>query len=496
MVYHSKYKAIDIPQCNILSYLFPGTEIPSEKPVWIDAMHPERWLSPAKLLQYVRRFALGLDRLGVPINEAVMVFTPNHIFVPAVYLGAAGSKRYYTGANPSYTVDELAYQMEIVKPAVVLIHPSLFSVGYAAVKNTNLPRIKIFLFSDTDCLEQDGICDWKTMLAPEAEATFWEWEDLANEATNQIATINFSSGTTGLPKGVCISHFNLVANACQTLIVKLAKCRQTVHIRDERWLAFLPLYHAFSQLFTINIACRLQVSVYIMQTFSFTELLRHIQQYQITTMQAVPPVMSMLAKRPETSQHDISSLKNVMVGAAALSVQLSNNLTKQFGFCIARGWGMTETTCVGMLIPDDVRELNGASGYLLPNTEAKTVDDEGQEVEDIPGELWIRGPQRMLGYWKNQNATREICTGDGWLKTGDIVVAKDDLWWVVDRKKEIMKVNGLQVAPTELEAVLLQHEHVSDVGVVGLIVDGTEYPRAYIVRRSDTNSDDWSESDV
>jgi 4-coumarate--CoA ligase len=496
MVHKSKFGDIDIPRCNILSYLFPSDKTPSARPVWRDARSPGKWLSPAGLLRWVQRFAVGLDRLGIATNEAIMVFTPNHIFVPVVYLGAAGSKRYYTGANPTYTVEELSFQMATVKPAVILVHPRLFNTGYAAVRKANLPSTKVFLFSDSDCPEQEGILDWKAFLAPEDDAVSWTWDDLGQDATTQIATINFSSGTTGLPKGVCISHYNLVSNSAQTMHVKLSKQSQEANQGNERWLAFLPLYHAFSQLFTINIACRLEVTVYIMQAFSFVEFLHLIQRHRITTLQAVPPVINMLAKRPETAQYDISSLRNIMVGAAAMSAQLSNELRDRFDLFIARGWGMTETTCVGMLLPDNVRDNEGSSGYLLPSTEAKIVDEEGYEVADTPGELWVRGPQTMLGYWNNEKATHETLTVDGWLKTGDIVVVKNDLWWVVDRKKEIIKVNGFQVAPAELEAVLLQHKDISDAAVVGLIVDGNEYPRAYVVTCLDLAPDGLTERDV
>ncbi|OQU95928.1 AMP-binding enzyme domain-containing protein [Cladophialophora immunda] len=467
MIHKSRFKDIDIPRCNILSYLFPKDTVPSTRPLWVDARVPQRCLSPATLLRWVQRFAVGLDRLGVPMNEAVMVFTPNHIFVPVVYLATAGSRRYFTGANPTYTVDELSFQIKTVKPAVILIHPGVLETGYAA-----------------------------TFLAPEDEAASWTWDDLGDDATKQIAAINFSSGTTGLPKGVCISHYNLVSNSSQTIHVKLSRRCLEESQRGERWLAFLPLYHAFSQLFTINIACRLQATVYIMREFSFPEFLHYIQQYRITTLQAVPPVMNMLAKRPETAKYDLSSLQNIMVGAAAMPVQLSNDLMKGLDVSISRGWGMTETTCVSILWPDDTRDTEGSSGYLLPNTEAKVVDGEGHEVEDTPGELWVRGPQIMLGYWNNDQATNETCTKDRWLKTGDIVAVKDDLWWVVDREKEIIKVNGLQVAPAELEALLLQHEDIADAAVVGLTVDAREYPRAYVVVRSGLSPGALTESDV
>lgn len=496
MIYKSKFEDIDIPQCNILSFLFPRDKTPSTRALWIDAECPEKNLSPADLLLWVQRFAVGLDRLGVQKNEAIMVFTPNHIFVPVVYLGAVGSERYYTGANPAYTVDELASQILNVKAAVLLIHPSLFETGFAAAKKAKLHPTNIFLFSDSNCSERGGVRDWKEFLASEKDAVAWRWDDLGYNATKQIATINFSSGTTGLPKGVCTSHYNLVSNTCQTMIAKSNGNEQAELQQSETWLTFLPLYHAFSQLFTINIACRLDIPVYIMQKFSFPQFLDYIQRYRVTTIQAVPPVMNMLAKRPETTQYNTSSLRNIMVGGGPMSIQLQNELMTKFNFFISPGWGMTETTCVGILLPDNMRNTNGTVGYLLPNTEAKTMDNDGQEVVDNPGELWVRGPQMMLGYWGNEKATRDTFTIDGWMKTGDIVIAKDNMWWVVDRKKELIKVNGLQVAPAELEAILLQHECVLDAAVVGLDVDGNEYPRAYVVIRPGTTQDPLMEREI
>ncbi|KAK6365134.1 hypothetical protein LTS17_011612 [Exophiala oligosperma] len=496
MIYKSPYDDIDIPKCNILSYLFPKEKAPSSTPLWVDAKFPSNKLSPADMLLWVKRFALGLDNLGIRKNAAIMVFTPNHLFVPVIYLGAAGSKRYYSGANPAYNADELAYQMTIVKAAMILVHPSLLKTAMAAAIKAGVSMTRIFLFSAHVCAAQDGVRDWTTFLASHQDAASWDWDELGDRAETQIATINFSSGTTGLPKGVCTSHYNLVSNASQVLCGMFDAAPETEIGNNERWLAALPLYHAFSQLYTINIACRLGIPVYIMERFNLTSFLEYIQRFKITTIQTVPPVMALIGKSPDTIKFDLSSLKNVMVGAAPISLELQSDLVKRFGFCISRGWGMTETTCVGTKLPINRVYTHNSIGYLLPNTEAMIVDDRDQEIETGPGELWVRGPQMMLGYWNNETATTETYASGGWLKTGDIVTTKDDLWWIVDRKKELIKVNGLQVAPAELEAVLLQHELIVDAAVVGLSVDGNEYPRGYVVAHPDAHRQGLTEEGI
>ena len=486
MPYSSPHQPLDIPKQNILSYLFPPDKPLSNKPLWIDARDPSVNLSQAQMLSWIKRFALGLDKLGMEEQQAVMVFTPNTLFVPAVYLASAGSKRYFTGANPIYTVGEVAHQMKAIEAAIVLIHPSLLDTGIAAARQANIPKDRLFIFSDTEGPTRGGVRDWHSMLATASEAKSWQWDPLHGEASlKTIAAINFSSGTTGLPKGVCITHRNLIANSAQSIFNKYEGTQYSAdNPGPERWLAFLPLYHAYSQLWTINIACRLKVPVYVMAKFVYEEFLKCIQQYKITTLQSVPPVIVMLSKRPETSKYDISSLRQILCGAAPLKSELQNEVCKRFNVNIVQAWGMTETTCAGIMMPGTIQDKTGSIGYLLPNTEAMLIDDDGKEVtkDGEPGEVWLRGPQMLLGYWRNEQATRESKTADGWFKTGDVGVCKEGKkWWIVDRKKELIKVNGLQVAPAELEAVLLEHPNVADAATVGITIHDEEFPRAYVV---------------
>jgi acyl-coenzyme A synthetase/AMP-(fatty) acid ligase len=236
-------------------------------------------------------------------------------------------------------------------------------------------------------------------------------------------------------------------------------------------------------------APKLGFSIYIMQKFAFEDFLDVIQQYRITHLQVAPPILIMLDKRPETAKFDLSSLKNILCGAAPLSRELQNTIQRKFNLNVVQGWGMTEVTCGAIHVPGGRSDDSGCVGLLDSNCEATLVDEDGGSVQaGEPGEMYVRGPNICLGYWRNAQATHESLDSEGWLKTGDIVIVRDNAFWVIDRKKELIKVNALQVAPAELEAVLLEHDDIEDAGVVAAIVGGEERPRAYVQLKEDRGS--------
>jgi acyl-CoA synthetase (AMP-forming)/AMP-acid ligase II len=505
MIYTSPWPHLQIPKCNLLTYLFPHGTTPSDKPLWRNADNPSDSLSQAQMLSWVKRLAMGFDRLGVSEQEAVMVFTPNHLYVPVAYLAAVGSNRCFTGANPVYTPSEVAYQMKAVQAKIVLVHPSLLETGIEAANQAGVSLDRLFLFASTENPTTMGIHDWRSILPSAADADSWQWRTLAAElAVQTTAVINFSSGTTGMPKAVCISHYNLVANSAQVIHSEYESCAEAKTAASETWLAFLPLYHAYSQLLTIIIACKLQVLVYMMPKFSFEGFLESIQRFKITTVHLVPPVLVMMAKRPETAKYDLGTIRHLLSGAAPLSRVLQNEVMNRFGVVVSQAFGMTETTCAAFMNAGGTKDMTGSIGHLLPNMEARLIDEDGRDVmsdpqgASEPGELWLKGPQMTSGYWKNTEATRESIS-NGWFKTGDVAVTKGQKWWIVDRKKELIKVNGLQVAPAELEAVLLEHHEVADAAVVGIYNhDGEELPRAYVVLKemAEVKNNRTSEKDI
>ncbi|PGH26434.1 hypothetical protein AJ80_01932 [Polytolypa hystricis UAMH7299] len=480
MPFASPFPNLDIPKVDLLSYLFPADKTPSDTPIWIDAHNPSNYLTPKQLLGWVKRLGVGLEKLGTQKGDAIVIFTPNHIFVPVAYLGIAGTGRVFSGLNPGYTVLETAHQLRNTGAKAVFVHPSLAETALKAAKQIGLSSDRVFLFSDEPNAPAHGIQDWRSMLGSQEEGDRYQWHRMSeDEATTTLATVNYSSGTTGLPKGVSVSHFNVLANLEQTMFMRFHEIKNRT---PERWLGFLPLYHAYGQLYTIVMALRLEIPVYIMKQFHYEDFLGVIERFRITNLQIAPPILIMLSKRSETSKYDLSSLTHILCGAAPLSKELQNEVANRFKVQINQGWGMTETVAGAHHVPGGIRDSSGSVGQLFPNCECKLVDDDGKEVAPgEPGEMYIRGPQVCIGYWRNKAATEEAISPDGWLKTGDVaIVSKEGWFWIVDRKKELIKVNALQVAPAELEAVLLENDDVADAAVVGITLNDEEWPRAYV----------------
>lgn len=355
---------LEIPATDILSYIFPEEKQPSDKPIWIDADDTSNSLSPQQLLSLVKRFGLGLDRLGIRKGEAVMMYTRNHILTPAFYLTVAGTGRIFTGCNPAYGVNETVYQLKNTGAQLLLVEPMFLDTVLQAADEAGLPRQRIFLFSDKPCETRHGINDWRTLLSSEQEAQEWSWHRMSpEESRGTTATLNYSSGTTGLPKGVMISHQNIVANVEQSIYMrKLEQPQQSGPAPAERWLGFLPLFHAYGQLWSIMAAAKTDTPVYFMREFQYDCWLANIEKHRITHIQTAPPVLVMLAKRPETDKYDLSSLVNILCGAAPLSKELQNEVSDKLDLKIVQTWGMTEVTCSCLHVPGGLDDRSGSVG--------------------------------------------------------------------------------------------------------------------------------------
>lgn len=355
---------LDIPSTDLLSYVFPPSQEPSDKPIWIDADDTSNSLSPEQLLHWIKRLGVGLEKIGIQPGEAVMMFTRNHIFVPVFYLGVAGSGRVFTGCNPAYSVNETVYQLENTGAKLLFVEPMFLDTVLKAAERSGLPQERIFLFSDKPCEEKQGVNDWRTMLGSDQDAQSWHWRRMgAEECKKTTAALNYSSGTTGLPKGVMISHQNIIANVEQSIFMRnLEHPWPPEKAPPERWLGFLPLYHAYGQLWSITAAAKTMTPCYIMRAFNYDEWLGNIQKHKITHIQTAPPILVMLAKRPETEKYDISSLVNVLCGAAPLSKELQNEVSAKCDLKVVQTWGMTELTCSAVHVPGGLDDRSGSVG--------------------------------------------------------------------------------------------------------------------------------------
>ncbi|KIW35702.1 uncharacterized protein PV07_02386 [Cladophialophora immunda] len=472
MVIRSPLPDLEIPRLGLLDYIFPNipdsdpsSRLDDESPIWIDAEDSSHTISRRQAVDWTQRLGSYLSGRGVKQGDVCLTLSQNHIFMPIAFYAIVGCGAAFSGLNPDYTVPELAYQIKKTRAKIILVEPESAQAGAAATLQAGLTEDILVLFSDRHYGPTHGIPDWRDLVPSIAKG--WAWLNLTpSESISTTAVINFSSGTTGLPKGVCVSHRNLIANVEQT--------QATLGFSpSERWLVFLPMFHAYGQIYTFMFAPRLGIRTYIMRRFKFIDYLNAIQKYRINRLHSIPPVLLLFAKRPEVGDFDLSSVENILCVSAPLSTELQTSVHErlQRRARVAQGWGMTEATCAATLIPRSWIDHVGTVGVLIPNMEAKLIGEDDTEVVSpgVKREIHLRGPNVALGYFENQEATRDTFDDAGWLRTGDIAHFDENSYFrIVDRRKELIKVNAFQVSPAELEAVLLKNEDIADATVIGI----------------------------
>ncbi|KAH8722725.1 hypothetical protein GQ44DRAFT_751280 [Phaeosphaeriaceae sp. PMI808] len=500
MVIKSRF-SFPIPQVSLPTYIFesPTEELP-KTPAYISAKDPEKYhLSLHDYRLYAQRLASGLRRSGLQPGDRVLLFSGNTLYFPSTVMGVIMAEGIFTGANPTYVARELVYQLQDSGARYLICAESSLDTGVAAAKQIGMSADRIFIFDDGVATfegkkvekntELGNVRHWTELLDSVENGSKYHWPNLqSKEELDRVVALNYSSGTTGVAKGVMITHRNYVVNCSQQLHMASQTSDYEEELARTRMLCFLPMYHAMAQAtFCVN-AMKLRVAVYVMPKFDFLEFLTYVQKYRITNLVLVPPIIVAMVKHPATKKFDLSSVERVTSGAAPLGREVCDEFEKLWPsgqVNVKQGWGMTEVTCAATMFSPDKRSESFSVGEILANCEAKIVlDDEGkaEAPQGERGEVWVRGPNVMKGYWNKPDATKATLTPDGWLRTGDVAyVDKDNHFFIVDRIKELIKVKGLQVAPAELEAILLEHPDVQDVAVIGVTIDGNELPRAYVV---------------
>ena len=465
MTHRSPLADVEIPDQALTTYVLGGAEDLGDKPALIDGP-TGRILSYSALLAAIRSLAGGLVSYGLAKGDVVALMAPNLPEYAVVFHGVATAGGTVTTINPTYTEHEVHHQLADAGARLLVTVPPFLPVATAAAAGTSVERIYVLGEGG------DGAEPLTALFgAPLAEQVPVQPDD--------VVVLPYSSGTTGLAKGVMLTHRNLVANIAQTL--------QPAEIHpDERLVAVLPFFHIYGMQVLMNTGLRAGATIVTLPRFDLEQFLQAHQDYKITRSFVAPPIVVALAKHPMVDRYDLSPLKQIFSGAAPLAADLALECGKRLDCEVVQGYGMTELSPVSHLTPPGWFKP-GSVGVTAPNTETRIVDPAtGEEVGlDVDGEIQVRGPQVMKGYLNNPQATAITLDDDGWLHTGDIGhVDADGHVYVVDRLKELIKYKGFQVPPAELEALLLTHPAVADAAVVGLPdEEAGEIPAGYVVLR-------------
>ncbi|OTB12438.1 hypothetical protein K445DRAFT_378636 [Daldinia sp. EC12] len=520
MVLESRW-TVPIPNCSVQKWVFGSSfDALPDKPQFIDVDHPEtHFITQSDFRLWSKRLALGLTRAGLKPGDRVLLFSGNSLFTPIIFMGILMAGGVFTGANPSFVARELAYQLKDSGASFLIAADASMEIAVEAADTAGLARSRIYSF-DTSVLDKRpgkarlGAQHWTSLIAPKDDAAKYDWVEPADSRT-AICALNYSSGTTGVPKGVEITHYSYVANGLGVNHMERLDPDYEEKKKRYRRLGFLPMYHAYGQTFFVCIYPKEGVPVYIMSSFNFEKMLQCIEKFRIDSLTSVPPIVVMLAKSPLSRKYDLSSLESITSGAAPLGAEVSDEVAKLWpegALSLRQGWGMTELTCASTGWHPKTAGKSAAVGELLPNCKARImrIDGSGEITQaNERGEVWMAGPTLLKGYWNKPEATADALhidpDGTRWFKTGDVgFVEKYEpggLFHIVDRIKELIKVKGNQVAPAELEDVLLENKGVRDVAVVGVTINGEELPRAYVVpdpevKQTEQEIAQWMESKV
>jgi acyl-CoA synthetase (AMP-forming)/AMP-acid ligase II len=467
MIFTSPCPDIDVPDVSLTDFVLEHSAAYGDKPALVDGP-TGRTYSHAQTAAAIAGAARALAGRGVRRGDVVALYAANSpeyaiAFHAVVALGAV-----CTTINPTYTVTELAFQLEHSGALALLAGPEVLdrareAAGRAGVGDVG--EIDALLDGDPGGAALDGAADSEDLVA-----------------------LPYSSGTTGLPKGVMLSHRNLVANILQSTV-------QQPVTADDTLVGVLPLFHIYGLSVVMNAVLRNGATLVTMPRFDLEDYLGLVQEHRATKAHLVPPIVLALAKSPVVERYDLSSLELVNSGAAPLSAELQQAAAERIGCPVVQGYGMTESSPVTHVTPlDPARHRLGSIGPPVPSTECRIVDvASGDELgPGEEGEVCVRGPQVMRGYLDDPDATAATIDADGWLHTGDVGRADEDGYVVlVDRVKELIKYKGYQVAPAELEAVLVEHPAVAEAAVVGRPdEEAGEVPKAFVALAGEASQEE------
>lgn len=478
MIFKSLYPEVAIPDDIALTpYVLQRAQELGDKPALIDGPSG-RTITYSQLAGAIRLAAASLAKRGLKKGDVFAIYSPNLPEYAVAFHAVATAGGINTTINPLYTVDELAQQLNDCQAKYLLTIPQFLDKAKEAASRSKVEEI--FVLG-----EAEGATPFASLLQGDGQMP-----EVQINPKEDLVVLPYSSGTTGFPKGVMLTHYHLVANASQ-----IASEPVRLFTEDDKLIAILPFFHIYGMEILMNHALNMGATVITMPRFDLEQFLQFMQNYGITFAFLAPPLVLALAKHPLVDKYDLSKLRMIISGAAPLSENVAQACAERLGCLVGQGYGLTETSPVTHVSPRDPERVRpAAAGVLIPNTEARIVDTESwQDLgPNQQGEIWMRGPQVMRGYLNNPQATAACIDEDGWFHSGDIGYADEDgYFYVVDRVKELIKYKGMQVAPAEVEAVLLSHPAIADAAVIpSADEEAGEVPKAFVVLKGEATPEE------
>ena len=484
MIFRGPFPEVTVPEVSITSFVLQKARERGDKPALIDGPSG-RVITYAELDRSARKAAAGLAARGFKKGEVFGILSPNVPEYAIAFHAVALLGGICTTVNPLYTEHEIAHQLKDAGARFLVTVPQCFDKASAAAREANIEETFVFEKAG-DAGDLNGATPFSSLLEGDVDPP-----EVEINPREDLVALPYSSGTTGLPKGVMLTHHNLVANMCQMEGLQYFS-------GDDTLICILPLFHIYGLVVVMNMGLYTGATIVTMPRFELEPFLQAVQDYKVTMTHLVPPIVLTLAKHPVVDNYKLPNLRTIFSGAAPLDENLTRACMDRLGVDIRQGYGMTETSPVTHSSPPERDRVKfGSVGVPAPNTECKVIDlENGASLgANKEGEVCVRGPQIMKGYLNRPEATAATIDTEGWLHTGDIGYADEDgHFYIVDRAKELIKYKGFQVPPAELEALLLTHPDVADAAVIPSPDDEAgEVPKAFIVLKGDATAEELIE---
>lgn len=478
---------LDIPKYQSLTdFIFStrnpyqdGATVSLNQPGFIDGDSGET-VSHGQVKSDTFRIASGLvNNYHLNRSDVVGIFSPNHIKYPSIFLGALSVGITITTSNPMYTEKELLHQLKDSNAKLIFTTEAGLPLVTSANKLLTKPIPVVVIDTGFKTKNTQVVALTELMCDLPYPKLAFDAINLEDNCSTP-ALIAYSSGTTGLPKGVITTHHNLIANLMQSEYALRGRGPAGLIVAGV-----LPFFHCYGIMMIMLQGVHGYFQTVTIKKFDLPKFLSLIEKYKIEYLSLAPPVVLQLAKNPIIDNYNLSSVKMIMSGAAPLPSDVGRKAMERLNCQVFQGYGMTETSPV-ITVSDAGSKKVESAGALVPNIRAKIVDPDNGKLLDRGsiGELWVKGPNIMMGYLNNPKATRDMFDSEGFMRTGDIGYFDKELHlFLVDRAKELIKYKGYQIAPAELEEVLVSHPKVKDCCVIGIIdpKSGEELPKAFVV---------------